>query len=80
MVVTLTDMVAAVPGAGTYIASLFCALHMPGARHMKIVPGGDVALAQAEIEVDLGLVSGDEGSDDGCSVVSSFFFWKAHFI
>ena len=71
LAVALTDMVASVTGAGAYIASLFGALHLPGARHMRVVPGGDVARAQAEIEVDPGLVSGDEGSDDGCSVVSS---------
>ncbi len=71
LAVALTDMVASVPQAGTYIASVFGALHLPGARHMRVVPGGDVARAQAEIEFDLGLGSGDEGSDDGCSVVSS---------
>ncbi len=72
LVVILTDMVAMVPAFSAYIATICGALHLPGARHMKVVLEGDVAQAQAE----LGFahpepVSGDEGSDDSGSVVSS---------
>ena len=71
VVVSLTDMVAMITGATAYTATLFGALHLSGAKHMKVVPGGEVAQAQAELGFDTEAVSGDEGSDDGVSVVSS---------
>jgi hypothetical protein len=65
-------MVAMVPGSNAYIETVCGALHLPCARHMKVVLEGDVAQAQAELGFDHPEpVSGDEGSDDSGSVVSS---------